>query len=153
MKRKVPFKTRTPSLPGVSAPILFRDFMDNIPDVIYFKDTSGRLIFVNKAHSRGLRLSPGDIIGKTDFDIFPKARAQRMFNDDQYVMKTGNPVVDKIERATRADGVDNYISTTKIPRYDRQGKCIGLIGVTRDITSRIRFERLKEQKVHSEKTL
>lgn len=128
-------------------------FMDHMPDVIYFKDKKGRLIMVNKAHAKGLGLKPEEVVGKTDFDFFPKKRAEMMAKDDMYVLKTGKPIIDKIERATRADGVDNYVSTTKIPRYDDKGKIIGLIGITRDITRRMHFERVKEEKVRIEKRL
>ena len=132
---------------------LLSDLMDCVPDVIYFKDKKGRLIMVNKAHAKGLGLKPGEIVGKTDFDFFSKKRAEMMAKDDMYVLKTGKPIIDKIERATRADGVDNYVSTTKIPRYDDKGKIIGLIGITRDITRRMHLERIKEEKVRIEKRL
>lgn len=127
--------------------------MDNSPDVIYFKDRKGRLILVNRAHAKGLGLTPKQVIGKTDFDIFPKERACKMLEDDMRVIKTGKPIIDKIERATRADGVDNYVSTTKVPRYDEKGNIIGLIGITRDITKRMHLERLKDEKASIEKKL
>lgn len=132
---------------------MLSDLMDLIPDVIYFKDRDGRLSMVNKAHAKGLGLRPEDLIGKTDFDIFPKGRAKKMVNDDKYVMQTGKPIIDKIERATRPDGIDNYVSTTKIPRYDENGNVIGLIGITRDITRRTQVERLKEERAGFEKKL
>jgi len=125
---------------------LLTQLIDNIPDVIYFKDKKGKLILVNKAHAQGLGLKPQDVVGKTDFDIFSKSRAAIMAKDDAQVMRTGKPIIDKIERATRADGVDNYVSTTKIPRYDAKGNIIGIMGITRDITSRIQLERLREER-------
>ncbi|MDP3731687.1 MAG: ATP-binding protein [Candidatus Omnitrophota bacterium] len=132
---------------------LIFELMDRVPDVIYFKDTKGRLIMVNQAHAKGLGLKPEEVVGKTDFDIFPKDRAEKMGEDDNYVITTGKPIIDKIERATRADGVDNYASTTKIPRYDNKGRVIGLIGITRDITQRIQFEHLREEKASISKKL
>lgn len=132
---------------------LLRDFIDHIPDVIYFKDLKGRLILVNKAHAKGLRLKPEQVVGKTDFDIFGKDRAEVMSKDDRYVLKTGKPIIDKIERATRPDGIDNYVSTTKIPRFNTKGKVVGIIGVTRDVTKRMQFERLKEEKSRMKKKL
>ncbi len=132
---------------------LFQDFMDHIPDVIYFKDTKGRLILVNAAHAKGLGLKPKEVVGKTDFDIFPSQRAERMNKDDQYVLKTGKPIIDKIERGTRPDGVDNYVSTTKIPRFDKKGRVTGLVGVTRDVTKRMQLERLREERKQIEKKL
>lgn len=132
---------------------LLADLMDNIPDVIYFKDRKGRLLLVNKAHAKGLGLKPEQVVGKTDFDFFPKERAKMMAKDDQHVLRTGKPIIDKIERATRADGVDNYVTTTKIPRFDEKGRVVGLIGITRDITRRMQLERIKERNAALEKKL
>ena len=127
--------------------------MDQIPDVIYFKDRKGRLVLVNQAHAKGLGLKPEQVQGKTDFDFFPRRRAQEMLKDDTYVIRAGKPLIDKIERATRPDGVDNYVSTTKIPWFDEKKRVIGVIGITRDITRRKQFERLKEEKMRIEKRL
>lgn len=132
---------------------LLCDLMEHTPDVIYFKDLKGRLILVNHAHARGLGLKPNGVVGKTDFDIFPRERAQKMREDDLRVIRSGKPIIDKVERATRADGVDNYVSTTKIPRYDSKGEVIGLIGITRDITQRMQVSRLQEERLHIEKKL
>jgi PAS domain S-box-containing protein len=132
---------------------LLSDLMDYIPDVIYFKDKKGRLLMVNRAHAKGLGLRPEQIIGKTDFDFFPKERAELMAKDDMRVIKMGKPIIDKIETGTRPDGVDNYVSTTKIPRYDDKGKIIGLIGITRDITYRAQVEHFREEKATIQKKL
>jgi len=132
---------------------LLRDLMDNIPDVIYFKDKQGKLILVNKAHAKGLGLKPEQVIGKTDFDFFPEDRAYLMSKDDEYIIKTGQSIIDKVERATRPDGVDNFVSTTKVPRYDKKGRIVGLLGITRDITKRKHFERILGEKERLEKKL
>ena len=132
---------------------LLSDLMKYIPDVIYFKDRSGRLVMVNDAHARGLGLAPGEVAGKTDFDFFPKQRAEIMSKDDRCVMRTGKPIIDKIERSTRPDGIDNYATTTKIPRYDARGRIIGLIGITRDITRRMQLEQSREENRKIEKKL
>lgn len=132
---------------------LLRDLMDHIPDVIYFKDKKGRLIMVNQAHAKAIGLTPEEVAGKTDFDIFPKERAQVIFKDDQRVMEAGKPIIDKIERSTLRNGTDVYVSTTKIPRYNDKGKIIGLVGITRDITRRMQFEHLKKEKAHIERKL
>jgi PAS domain S-box-containing protein len=132
---------------------LLTDLMDQTPDVIYFKDNKGKLIMVNQAHARGLGLKPEEVVGKTDFDFFPRGRAETMSKDDRHVIKSGKAIIDKVERATRPDGVDNYVSTTKIPRYDDKGNIIGLIGITRDITWRKQVEHLREEKTHIQKKL
>ncbi|MDD5006218.1 MAG: ATP-binding protein [Candidatus Omnitrophica bacterium] len=129
------------------------DLIDHIPDVVYVKDRKGRFVLVNQAHAKGLGLTPEQVVGKTDFDIFSKERAKLMARDDNYVMRTGKSIIDKIERATRPDGVDNYVSTTKVPRYDDKGKIIGLMGITRDITRRMQLERTEKEKVNIEKKI
>ncbi|MFO8053327.1 MAG: ATP-binding protein [Candidatus Omnitrophota bacterium] len=132
---------------------LFTELMDNATDVIYFKDREGKIVLVNKAYARGLGITPDEVIGKTDFDIFPKKRAKIMQKDDSWVIENKKPIIDKIERATRPDGEDNYVSTTKIPRFDEKGKVIGLIGITRDITRRRRLEQLEEDKKEMQKKI
>ena len=132
---------------------LFKDLMDNVPDVIYFKDRQGRLVMVNKAHARGLGLAEEKVAGKTDFDIFPKKRAEVMRKDDEFVMAKAEPIIDKVERSTRADGIDNYVSTTKVPRYDDRGRVIGLVGITRDVTHRKQLEQLKDERDHIKEKL
>lgn len=143
MSRKKPL--RSTSLGPKVKCVLFQELMDNVPDVIYFKDKKGKLIYVNKAHARGLGLEPGQVAGKSDFDFFPRDRAMMMAKDDRMVMEKGKPIIDKVERATRPDGVDNYVSTTKVPRFDEKGRIIGLIGITRDITHRQQLEALRRQ--------
>jgi PAS domain S-box-containing protein len=48
--------------------------MDNVPDVIYFKDKKGKIVLVNNAYAKGLGTTIDKVIGKTDFDIFPKKK-------------------------------------------------------------------------------
>jgi len=132
---------------------LLKDLMDSVPDVIYFKDKTGKLILVNQSYADGLGCTPEDVVGKTDFDFFPKKKAQMMTNDDLRVMRSGKPIIDKVERATRPDGEDNYVSTTKIPRFDDQGRIIGIIGITRDITRRKQLERLLQEKSNIDKKI
>jgi len=126
---------------------LERDFLqgllDNIPDAVYFKDTCNRIIRVNKFYAQGVGLKPEEIIGKTDFDFFPYHQAKQMLEDDNYVLRTGKPIVGKIERTLLPDGSWNQVITTKIPMYDRKGKIIGTMGITRDMTAYANTEREK----------
>src|SRR5579875_1196428 len=115
--------------------------MDSIPDPIYFKDVSGKLIRVNKACARkfGLR-DPSEALGKTGFDIVNAERAKAAYADDQEIIKTGLPLMDKEQRETWPDRPDTWISATKAPFYDAQGRVAGIVGISRDITARKQAE-------------
>ncbi len=118
-----------------------RNLLDNIPDAVFFKDRQNRIIKVNKFYAKGMGLPPEEIIGKTDFDFFPPEQAQKMFDDDNYVLTTGKAIVGKIERTLLPDGTWNQVITTKIPMYDRRGNIIGTMGITRDMTAYANLER------------
>ncbi len=124
--------------------LMEKDFLqalfDNIPDAVYFKDRNNRIIKVNKFYIKGTGLGEKDIVGKTDFHFFPYQQAKEMFEDDNFVLNTGKPIVGKIEKTQLSDGSWNQVITTKIPMYDREGKIIGTIGTTRDMTAHANLE-------------
>jgi PAS domain S-box-containing protein/putative nucleotidyltransferase with HDIG domain len=120
---------------------LIQGLLDNIPDAIYFKDRSNRIIKVNNFYAQGMGLAAEQIVGKTDFDFFPPEQAEKMFKDDNYVLETGKPIVGKIERTLLRNGTWNQVITTKIPMYDREGKIIGTMGITRDMTAYANLEK------------
>ncbi len=119
------------------------NLLDNLPDAVYFKDIENRIIKANKFYIQGTGLPKEEIMGKTDFDFFSPEQAQEMFNDDQKVIKTGKPLVGKIEKTTLSDGSKNQVITTKIPMRDKQGEIIGTMGITRDITAHANLEEEK----------
>jgi len=124
---------------------LLHDLMENIPDFIYFKDEKNRFVRVNKASGEDRGITPEDFIGKTDFDIFTEEAAKKCFADDDRVMKTGKPLINRIEKITYLNGMERWFSATKVPRYDEKGKIIGTIGITRNITERQKvLEKLKQ---------
>jgi PAS domain S-box-containing protein/putative nucleotidyltransferase with HDIG domain len=120
---------------------LLQNLLDNIPDAIYFKDDKNRIVRVNRFYADGFKLSTEDIIGKTDFDFFPKEQAQLMFDDDTHILKTGKPIIGKIERTLLPNGTYNCVTTTKIPIKNKKNKVIGTMGITRDITAYDNTER------------
>lgn len=113
---------------------LFQNLLDNMPDAVYFKDDKNRLIRVNRFYAKGFKMTPEEIIGKTDFDFFPKDQARKMFEDDNSVLKTGIPIIGKIERTLLPNKTYNCVTTTKIPIRNKKDKIIGTVGITRDIT-------------------
>ncbi|HEV2500471.1 MAG TPA: PAS domain-containing protein [Terriglobia bacterium] len=111
--------------------------MNNIPDAIYFKDLQSRFLRNTQAHAKMLGFDdPADLIGKSDMDIFGIEHAQAAFNDEQEIIRTGRPIINKEERETYPDKPDTWALTTKMPFYDAQGKIVGTFGVSRDVTKR-----------------
>jgi PAS domain S-box-containing protein len=114
---------------------LLHTLMDNVPDFIYFKDTAGRYTTINRALARALGISkPEDALGETDFEYFAEAYAQQTLAAEQEVLRTGQPLVGKVEEIQLRDKFRIWISTTKMVVRDLEGKIIGTFGVSRDIT-------------------
>ncbi|MET0649551.1 MAG: PAS domain-containing protein [Pyrinomonadaceae bacterium] len=122
---------------------LLHALMDNIPDAIYFKDTESRFTRVNRhAPYRGGN-APEEVVGKTDFDFFVESHARAAYEDEQRIMRTGVPLVDKEEKETYTDGSTTWLSTTKVPVFDEEGRVTGIVGLSRDITERKRAEEAR----------
>jgi PAS domain S-box-containing protein len=123
-----------------------RSVIDNLPDHIFLKDTEGHYVLDNLAHQRFLGLSnPVQVIGKTVYDLFPPENAALYDADDKKVLTTGKPIMNREEPSTDADGELRWVSTSKLPFHDESGKLIGLICVSRDVTTR----RLAEEALHA----
>ena len=120
--------------------------MENLPDYIYFKDRASRFTRINKALATAFGLTePDDAMGKSDFDFFTNDHAQQAFADEAEVIDAGKPVLGKVEKETWPDGHVSWASTTKMPLRDSSGSIVGLVGISRDITDRIRSEEKLER--------
>jgi len=125
--------------------LLFNCLLENIPDRIYFKDEKSRFIAVSQAMAVLFgQDDPGKIIGKTDFDFFTKEHAQPAFDDEQQVMRTGQPIIGKVEKETLPDGRIGWALTSKMPLRDADGKIIGTCGISKDVTALITLENALE---------
>ncbi len=114
---------------------LLENLMSNLPDSIYFKDRKSRFIRVSKALLRKFEKSdPGEVLGKTDHDFFSAEHADQALADERRVMETRRPIIGKQERETWSDGTVTWVTTTKMPFYDKDGNVIGTFGISSDIT-------------------
>jgi len=131
---------------------ILRTLMENIPVHVYFKDRDSRFIAVSESKARRDGMDSATMVGKSDFDLFSDKHARQAFDDEQRIMQTGQPLVDLEERETWPDRPDTWVSTTKMPLRDAQGRIIGTFGISRDITDRRRAEealRENEEKFHA----
>jgi len=119
---------------------LLRTIIDNIPDAIYMKDIEGRKIIANLADAINCGYtSETEILGKTDFEMFPPEIAQAFWEDDQHVLN-GDAVINREEKLINKDGLAKWLLTSKIPFRDNSGKIVGLIGLGHDTTRRKQAE-------------
>ena len=118
---------------------LLRSLIDNSPDLIYAKDLRGRFLVANIAAAKHMGASsPAELLGKSDFDFHPEELSVRFYADEQAIFRTGEAVIDKEEPA--GNDSERWISTTKAPLRDGQGRIEGLVGIGREITERKRAE-------------
>jgi PAS domain S-box-containing protein len=107
-------------------------FMENVPDSIYFKDLESRFTRMNKALARRIEVDdPAEAVGKSDYDFFPEEQARPKYEQEQEVIRTGQPILNLEE----PDGVGHWALTTKMPLRDENGEIIGTFGISRDITA------------------
>ena len=128
--------------------LLLRTLIDNLPDYVYIKDGQGRFVLANLAVARQMGFSsPDEIIGKSDFDLFPHELAARYRAEEEEMIRSGKglfnhegPTVDASKR-----GKNRWVATTKVILRDAHGKVTGFIGLGRDITERKRMEEVLAQ--------
>jgi len=125
---------------------LLSALMENIPDHIYFKDLESRFVLNNRAHARLFGCDdPQELIGRTEFDFRAPEHAQKSYSDEQHIIRSGKPVIDKVEKEAWPGRADTWVSTTKMALRDRDGNVIGTFGVSRDITERKCVEEALQQ--------
>lgn len=114
--------------------------MEFVTDSIYFKDREGRFIMVSQAKANHRGVPFDSMIGKTDYDFLTPEEAEKSRADDLQVMESGEPITDKVEKITRNGDAEVYMSVSKIPWQDDAGEIIGIIGISREVTQRIKME-------------
>ncbi|GEM_PF-1623625 len=122
---------------------LLRAIIDNIPMNIYVKDIVTRKVLANKSEVEfcGVK-SEEDLIGKSDFDIYPGDAARMYYDQDMYVINTNNEINGVEYKHQNPDGSESWYLVSKLPLKDEEGKVIGLVGLSLDITDRKQSEQL-----------
>jgi PAS domain S-box-containing protein len=122
---------------------LLRTLIDNLPDCVYVKDVEGRFLAANLAVARIMgAATPQDVLGKNDADFYPPELAAEYRADEERLLQAGEPLVNKDESRLDLAGELRTVLTTKVPLKDGRGEAYGLVGISRDITDRMRAEEM-----------
>ena len=117
--------------------ICLYNLLSTCADTIFFKDLDSRFVRVSRSQADLLGAAePADLLGKTDFDYFTPEHAERTFDNEQEIIRTGAPMYDLHETNVLLRSDDRVLSCTKQPLRDFNGHIIGTFGITRDITAR-----------------
>jgi len=116
-----------------------RAILDNSPYLAWLKDAEGRYLKANKAFADYARLEDArQVVGKTDFDFWPKELAEKYRADDAEVMASRQQK--HIEELAIDGSKEHWVETFKTPVIDENGNVLGTTGFARDITERREFE-------------
>ncbi|WP_166827925.1 PAS domain S-box protein [Thalassoroseus pseudoceratinae] len=122
----------------------YRSLLESLPINVIRKDRNGKLTFVNGLYCKTMKRPAKELIGKTDFDLFPRELAEKYTNDDSRIMSEGI-VLEDVERHRRTDGPDLFVHVLKSPVLNADGEVVGLQGMFWDVTDRKQAEEsLKE---------
>jgi PAS domain S-box-containing protein len=133
---------------------LFQMLMNNIPDGIYFKNKESRFLRINKSEAMHFGLSnPSQAQGKTDFDFFSEEHARQAYDDEQMIIRTGQPMIDIEEKETWSDGRVCWVASSKLPLRNSAGEITGTFGISHDITHRKEMELSLQQRVKELETV
>jgi PAS domain S-box-containing protein len=113
---------------------LFKRIIDNAPIGILWKDTELTYQGCNKVMAELIGALPEDTIDKTGYDLYSKENAESFSEDDNYVIRTGLPKLNYIEKFSSISGKDHILKTSKIPLFNDDGGTYGVLAVVQDVT-------------------
>ena len=126
--------------------MMLQSVLDSIPVRVFWKDTESLYLGCNRlfAMDAGLE-SPGQIIGKSDFDLAWREQAELYRLDDRNVIQAGQPKLNYEEPQTSPEGASLWLRTSKVPLTDLSGTVVGVMGTYEDITDRKNAEEKLRQ--------
>jgi len=126
---------------------LLRTLVDHLPDSIYIKDKNARKTLANPMDLYYMgKTDEIEVIGTSDFDTYPREIAEKFAADDKHVLETGIPVINREEMVFLPGGESRWLLTSKLPLKDKDNEIVGLVGIGRDISDRIKADRLLLQR-------
>ena len=116
----------------------YKQLIDTIPEKIFTKDRTSVYLDCNELYAKDLNSKPEKIIGKTDFDFFPKELAEKYRADDKKIMESDES--ETFEEEYIQNGERKFIHTIKTQIRDNENKVTGVLGIFHDITERKQLE-------------
>ena len=114
---------------------VLQSLVEDLPMNVIRKDLRGRIVFANQRYRDSMNLELDQLVGKTDFDLFPDELAEKYTHDDQQVIRTGQPFED-IEAHLTGEGNKVYVQVLKAPVFGVDGQVVGLQIMFWDATAR-----------------
>jgi two-component system CheB/CheR fusion protein len=109
--------------------------LENSPALIYVKDLAGQYMMVNRRAEVLLGLMPEQMLGKTDFDLFPYAVAEARQRSDRQVVTTGQSL--DVEETMQVGGEPRRLLSSKFVLRDETGHVVAAAGISSDISDRL----------------
>lgn len=113
---------------------LYQSLVDTLPLHIFRKDNDGRFVFANRFFCENMNYTPAQLLGKNDFDLFPKDLAEKYQKDDLFVKENGG-VFEVIEDILDASGRSSSVHVLKTQVRDADGTLLGVQGIAMDVTA------------------
>lgn len=123
-----------------------RVLFDNLPDLVWLKNPGGRYLACNKRFEDFAGRSESELIGLTDNDLFEPALAERFRDNDRKAVEAGQSRINEEEVTFASDGRRELLETIKTPMRNHHGELVGVLGIARPITDRVRMQRALDQK-------
>lgn len=126
---------------------ILKTLINSLPDFIYVKDKDSKFIIANSKLAHTVNQESGeDLVGKSDYNYYPKKLADFFRKTEIDVITTGKAVLNQTEKGLDEKKNDIWVSTSKVPIKDEYGNVVGIVGIGRDITLAKQYEeKLKKQ--------
>lgn len=121
----------------------YKTLLENLPQKIFCKDRNSVYVFCNKNYAQDLGIRAEEIVGRTDYDFYPKELAEKYRADDKRIMAAGK--VEDLEEKYIRKGEEMIVHTVKTPVRGAQGSVIGILGIFWDVTRQKKMEEVTKE--------
>ncbi|MET0261818.1 MAG: PAS domain S-box protein [Rariglobus sp.] len=111
---------------------LLLSILDEVRDFVFIKDIDSRFLYNNRSHLANLGKTQKEVVGKNDFDLFPRHLAEAFYADETRLFDTRIPII-KMQESQNAKGERFFSSAIKQIVTNPRGETLGLVGIVRRI--------------------